>query len=199
MGCPLAMGIYGIATRPLVEKLRTVAGVREVQIREEERDRDDREGEEEENEEELARTRCRIARRKLEKVLIKQEKDRIPIPSAFADDIRLKGTVQQCLRGYEMVLKEGPAYGINLCESKSKIVVKAHQEDEAKRQVIESPFRLIRVVQAARNLGSLLGNTLAKDAYAEKQAKEWAGQIETLSIRRHQRTPTVYTRSLPLA
>ncbi len=78
-------------------------------------------------------------------------------PGAYADDIQTSGTVSQCLGAYVQILKKGPAYGVRLCERKTKLVVHEADSKLAEAMIKRSSYPTIEVVTAARNLGSVTG------------------------------------------
>ena len=118
MGCPMAMAIYGISTRPVLEKMSDAAEACEdsradvgrgdqsgaVRLVGEENDNYDREIEDEggDEEEETNERACARERRRLAEAVKEKRQRSRPIPSAFADDMRLTVKVSQCLKAYEV-------------------------------------------------------------------------------------------------
>ena len=117
----------------------------------------------------------------LEAAVAQRVAERQVTPAAFADDMRLSGPVDKCLEKYGVVLNEGPAYGVFLCETKTELVVLPQHVGAAKALVDASPYPGIKVVTAARNLGSLLGPQDEKDAFAKAKAEEWAALVKQLA------------------
>ena len=103
------------------------------------------------------------------------------MPAAYADDMRLTALEDKCLSAYGAVLAYVPAYGVFLCEHKTELVVLPQHFNVVRRMVLASSFPSIKVVTAARNLGSMLGPQDAQDEFAKAKAIEWAAQVEQLA------------------
>ena len=179
-GCPMASTIYSLGTLPLVKSLKSIDEQIELEQKEEPHvpiNSNNHELEDEEAEENF----CATEKQDLHEAIKKQIRNQNPVPSAYADDIRISGQIEQCIKAYEIIDKNGPAYGVFPSEQKSQLVVKPEQLEDAKKIVNSSKYSKIPIVTNARNLGSFLGTKRDKDSYALEKAKEWGRQIEALA------------------
>ena len=181
-GCPWGMGIYGVGTRPLIEKLKNIGKeendmFQNMNIHSQKEEEENSQGEQNKDvEREIEKERDLL--KEIIKMKIDNQK---PTPAAFADDIRFSGTINQCIEAFKIINTYGPAYGVFPSQAKTKMVVREEDINRAKEYVIESKFPEIKVVTKARNLGSILGPQIAKEEYAREEAKELARQVEVIA------------------
>jgi hypothetical protein len=74
--------------------------------------------------------------------------------------------------------KDGPAYGINPSEAKSKLVVDAQAVDRARELTRHTQ---LKVVSSARNLGGVIGATPDIDSYAREKVVELTEKVRALA------------------
>ena len=111
--------------------------------------------------------------------LLDIEVENRPKMVAFADDLTGAGSLKQLQNWWNKLLDVGPKYGYFPKPSKSYVIVKDKNFEQAKNMFSGTN---INVTSAGkRHLGAVIGSQDYKDEYVNDLVASWKGELQTLA------------------
>ena len=107
------------------------------------------------------------------------ESERAVSQVAYADDLTGGGKLRELRKWLDMIVERGPMFGYNAEPSKSWLIVKEEQLDEA-NLVFEGAGVNI-TVKGKKHLGAVIGHPDYKRDFVSKLVEKWILQIKTLA------------------
>ncbi|XP_066916388.1 uncharacterized protein [Clytia hemisphaerica] len=98
---------------------------------------------------------------------------------AFADDITAAGTLEALKQWWDHLLEIGPSYGYFPQPTKSWLIVKSDQLDQARQTFAGTQIKITS--EGERHLGAVIGTDENKSQYINKKIDDWTQEINLLA------------------